>query len=224
MGGIIHSDVAGECTRRYPNRVECPLPKIRQSLWSAVIMSRETEADVRFLGILLLTAPLLAQAPTPAPPSPTPAAPGTASAAMVRVGSMSELMADVIYPASDAIFYITTREPQNDVEWNEFRAKTLILAESANLLMMPGRARDQDRWMADTKLLLDVGQAAFRAAKRKDVKAIEALNDQLYESCVICHQHYRPNYGRRPLPSQNPDAQSPKPQSQPSAQSPTPGL
>src|SRR5262245_59088765 len=94
MGGIIHSDVAGECTRRYPNRVAVralgSLPKIRRSRWSAVIMSGETEADVRFLGILLLTAPLLAQAPTPAPPSQAPPAPGNASAAMVRVGSMSE--------------------------------------------------------------------------------------------------------------------------------------
>jgi len=113
---------------------------------------------------------------------------------------MSELMVDIIYPASDAIFYITTREPKTDVEWNELRGKALMVAESANLLMMPGRARDQDRWMADAKLLLDAGTAAFRAARRKDFKALEDLNDQLYVSCTTCHMHYRPNYGRRPSP------------------------
>ena len=66
--------------------------------------------------------------------------------------------------------------------------------------MMPGRARDQGRWMDDAKLMLDAGRAAFRAAKAKDVAALDALNDQLYTSCTSCHQHYRPNYGRRPAP------------------------
>jgi hypothetical protein len=67
--------------------------------------------------------------------------------------------------------------------------------------MMPGRARDQDRWMQDAKLMLDAGRAAYRAARAKDVKALEGLSDQLYESCTSCHQHYRPNYGRRPAAS-----------------------
>ena len=168
---------------------------------------------MRLLGVLLLTTSVLAQAPAPSAPStPNPSPAAAAAPAPVRVGSMAELMADIIYPTSDAIFYITTREPGNDVEWNEFRAKTLMLAEAANLLMMPGRARDQEQWMADTKLMLDVGQAAFRAAKRKDVKAIEELNDQLYQSCVTCHMHYRPNYGRRPT--------TPNPQAQPTSPSP----
>mgnify|MGYP002151323480 FL=1 len=42
----------------------------------------------------------------------------------------------------------------------------------------------------------DAGLAAFKAAKAKDVKALDELNDQLYQSCVTCHLHYRPNYGR----------------------------
>jgi hypothetical protein len=125
-------------------------------------------------------------------------APSGQALPLQRVGTISELMVDIIYPASDAVFYITTREPKDEAGWNELRAKTLMLAESANLLLMPGRARDQDRWMADSKLLLDVGAAAFRAAKRKDLDALSALSDQLYQSCVTCHQHYRPNYGRRP--------------------------
>jgi cytochrome c556 len=82
------------------------------------------------------------------------------------------------------------------VEWNELRAKALTMAEAANLLMMPGRARDQDRWMADAKLMLDAGAAAFAAAKTKDLAALEALNDAVYVSCTTCHRHYRPAYGR----------------------------
>ena len=114
------------------------------------------------------------------------------------VGTMSDLMVKIIYPASDAIFYITTRTPTSDAEWTELQGKALAVAESANLLMMPGRARDQDRWMADAKLMLDAGRTAYRAARAKDVAALEAVNDALYESCTSCHQHYRPGYGRRP--------------------------
>jgi hypothetical protein len=112
------------------------------------------------------------------------------------VGSMSDLMVRMIYPTSDAVFYIETRTPTTDAEWGELQAKTLTLAESANLLMMPGRARDQGRWMDDAKLMLDAGQTAYRAARAKDVQALVDVNDALYLSCVQCHQHYRANYGR----------------------------
>jgi cytochrome c556 len=112
------------------------------------------------------------------------------------VGTMSELMVQMIYPTSDAIFYITTRTPKTDQEWLELQAKTLTLAESANLLMMPSRARGREQWLKDSKLMLDVGVAAFKAAKAKDLAALEGLSDQLYESCTTCHQHFRPGYGK----------------------------
>ena len=124
-----------------------------------------------------------------------PAAPRVAPS---PVGTMSELMIKVIYPASDAVFYVTTRTPTTDVEWNVLQGQTLMVAESANLLMMPAHMRDEDRWLADAQLMRDAGQAAFKAAKGKDVKALDELNDALYQSCVTCHTHYRRNYGRRP--------------------------
>ena len=78
-----------------------------------------------------------------------------------------------------------------------------MVAESANLLMMPGRARDQKQWMADAKLMLDAGAAAVKAAKAKDVAAISALSDQLMESCTSCHRHYRQGYGQPKPPPIN---------------------
>lgn len=116
------------------------------------------------------------------------------------IGTMSELMIKVIYPSSDAVFYITTRTPETELQWGELQGQTLMLAESANILMMPGHARDQERWMADAKLMRDAGAAAFKAAKAKDVKALEDLNEQLYQSCTTCHMHYRRNYGRGATP------------------------
>lgn len=105
-------------------------------------------------------------------------------------------MVDILYPAGDAVFYIETRTPTNSDEWALVQLQTLALAEVANLLMTPERARDQDQWMADARLLLDAGERAYRAAKDRDVQGLVALNDALYESCVTCHVHYRPGYGR----------------------------
>jgi hypothetical protein len=157
--------------------------------------------------LLLAASTLFAQPASPSPAQNPPAQAGqgpTTSAApktgpaYQAAGTISDLMVKIIYPASDAVFYITTRQPKTDAEWGELEAKTLALAESANLLMMPGRARDQDRWMQDAKLMLDAGRLAYRAARSKDLAALEALSDQMYASCTSCHQHYRPNYGRRP--------------------------
>ena len=110
------------------------------------------------------------------------------------VGNMSQLMVNIIYPASDAIFYFERKLPSNQVEWNELANQALILAESGNLLLMPGRARDKANWTKDAKLLIDAGAAAYKAAKAKDVEGVRAVNDALYASCVTCHAQYRENY------------------------------
>jgi hypothetical protein len=136
-------------------------------------------------------------APPPSATPPVPAADAAPAARPAPVGTMSELMLKVIYPYSDAMFYIQRSPPKNDVEWNDLQGKALALAEFGNVMMMPGRARDQDQWMRDAKLLVEAGRAAFVATKAKDVDAVVALNEQIVMSCTSCHMHYRPNYGRR---------------------------
>ena len=130
--------------------------------------------------VLILTGPTLAQAPSVEP-----------------VGTMSQLMVDIIYPTSDDIFYIGRTPPSNNAEWGAIQRSALMLAESGNLLMVGSRVRDQGNWIKDAKLLVDVGAAAYKAARAKDMDGILALNEQLYTACVTCHQDYRPNYGRR---------------------------
>ena len=137
---------------------------------------------VVMLGIVALGAADGGQPPTPRQSPPRPAAPARQDATQV-VGTMSELMVHLIYPTSDAVFYVTSRTPKTDAEWAELQAKTLTLAESANLMLMPSRARGRDQWIKDAKLMLDAGAAAFKAAKAKDLAALEGLSDQLLESC-----------------------------------------
>ncbi len=142
----------------------------------------------RFLPTLvfmwLLVATAVAQAPQSKPIKPVP------------IGTMSQLMIDVLFPASNAVFYV--REgPTDEKGWMDLAYSAMVMGETANLLMAPERARDNDVWMKDAQLLLDMGLKAYAAAKKKDVAALQALNDPLYEACQSCHVHYRPGYKRR---------------------------
>ena len=140
-----------------------------------------------FLALAVPGAVAVAQAPDAVPaPKPKP------------VVSMSQLMLTVVYPFSDAIFYVEREAPQNESEWLLLESKTLALAEVGNLLMSPVRAYNQDQWMKDGQLLVNVATSAYKGAKARDLKSIIALNDELYESCQSCHEHYRPGYRRRP--------------------------
>jgi hypothetical protein len=116
------------------------------------------------------------------------------------VGNMSQLMIDIIYPTSDALFYVDRDPPKNEHEWSLLRGQALILAESGNLIMMAGRARDQENWIKYSKIMIDLGKTAFKAAQAKDLDGIRALNDPLNDVCVNCHLQYRPGYHKRPAP------------------------
>jgi hypothetical protein len=151
-------------------------------------MRTRTACTALLVSLLLATGAAAAQSASSADPSPLPE----------PVATMSELMVHVLYPASDAIFYIETRTPTTSEEWGALQTSALMLAESANLLMMPGMAWDDQQWMRDALLLRDVGRAAFEAAKARDVQALIDLNDRLYRACLQCHLNYRPDYGRRP--------------------------
>ncbi len=138
---------------------------------------------MRKIGWILFAGAALAQAPSFQP-----------------VGSMSQLMINIIYPTSDAIFYVDRTPPKTEVEWIALQNQALMLAESGNLLMMPGRARDQGNWIVDSKMMVDAGAAAFKAARAKDMDGVRAVNDQLYAACVTCHEQYRQNYPKRRQP------------------------
>lgn len=146
---------------------------------------------MRFPALVLLAVFVAVQQPAAQAPTAEQAPPAR------PVGTLKDLMSSILTPTADAVFYAETRAPENDAQWSELQAKTLMLAESANLLMMPARAKDQDKWMKDADLLLQAGIAAYTAAKRKDLDALVKLNEQLLVACVMCHQDYRPNYRRR---------------------------
>ena len=159
-----------------------------------MVLPMITRSHYKTLLLVPLCAALaIAQAPAPASPGPAAAAPKPKP-----VVSMSQLMLTVVYPFSDAIFYVEREAPKNVSEWLLLESKTLALAEIANLLMSPVRAYNQDQWMKDGQLLVDVATKAYKGAKARDLQSMIALNDELYESCQSCHEHFRPGYRRRP--------------------------
>jgi len=133
---------------------------------------------MRTIGLLLLAGAALAQEP---------------------VATMKQLMVDMIYPASNEILLVVNRGgPSDEKEWTAVRRSAMTLAESGNLLMMRGRARDQGDWMKDAKMLVDAGTAAYKAAEARDPNALARLTEQLDASCTTCHKQYRPNVFPRP--------------------------
>ncbi|HEV3198165.1 MAG TPA: cytochrome c [Bryobacteraceae bacterium] len=108
--------------------------------------------------------------------------------------TMKQLMVDLIHPASNDILLLVYRGgPQDEKEWAAVRRGAVTLAESGNLLMLRGRARDQAAWMKDAKMLVDAGAAAYKAAQAKDAKALAAAAEPLDASCTACHKQYRPD-------------------------------
>src|SRR5438552_12639247 len=128
----------------------------------------------RIVALLLLVTPAIAQSPQFRP-----------------VASISEIMDAITLPYSDALLYIQRNPPQNDRDWETLQVQALMLAESGNLLMMKGRAKNQGEWMKDARALVDAGMAAVKATRAKDMQAVLALNERIVSSCINCHQKFR---------------------------------
>lgn len=142
---------------------------------------------MRIIGLLSIGLVLAAGAPVAQGQGPQP------------VGTMNELMVSMVYPAAnDLLLFIHRGAPGSAAEWAVVQRSAVLLAESGNLLMTAGRARDQGEWIKDARMLVDVGAAAYKAARARDANALLALDEPLNASCVTCHRQYRPNVHPRP--------------------------
>lgn len=105
--------------------------------------------------------------------------------------SMLDMMNRIILPASNAVFYAASEVPADDEGWRVLENHALVLAESANLLLIDGYRQDSEQWLRDTLLMRDASVRAFEAAKERDEDALIELNNDLYESCESCHNATR---------------------------------
>ena len=113
---------------------------------------------------------------------------------------MHDLMASVLDPATDVIWgaagAVITADGEQDLApvdeagWQAVFDAAAIVTESGNLLMLPGRAKDNADWMEYSAALIDTGKEAMAAAKAKDAQAVFDVGGKLYLICVACHQAY----------------------------------
>jgi len=130
-----------------------------------------------------------------APPPPAPAAPP-----LRPVADVKQVMASIIEPAADvywdAVGSVTDKNgtvemaPKTDAEWKAVVDSAYVVTEGGNLLMMSGRAKNNDDWMKFARALVDVGQHAVKAAESKNTKAVFDAGAEVYDACVACHSKY----------------------------------
>ncbi|MSO30788.1 MAG: hypothetical protein EXQ48_07595 [Acidobacteria bacterium] len=156
-------------------------------------------------------------AQAPAKPAPTkPAAAPARPAAGARVqGNLLQVMRGVVYPASNVVFAAqqdpAAVKPAEDPStspnplsssyggWTAVENAGITLAESANLLTIPGRTCSNGKpvpmrgadWAPFVQGLRDAGMSVYKAAQTKNVDTLLEAVDQMTLSCSNCHDVYR---------------------------------
>lgn len=136
----------------------------------------------------------------PAAPAGAAAATETPEVAFHTGLSLKEVMGHVMDAAADGVWLrqgweITSegeREkfPTTDEEWLAAENAALTVAESANLLLLPGRIQDGPEWVGYTKDLYDAAIAAQAAAEVRDKQAFFDAGGAMYIACRECHRVY----------------------------------
>jgi hypothetical protein len=116
------------------------------------------------------------------------------------VADVKQVMTAILEPAADVywdaagtiIDTLGVRDlaPTTDDEWLAVSNAALMIAESGNLLMLEGRARDRGRWMRLSRALVATGRTAMTAAASRDPAAVLDAGGQVYEACTACHAAY----------------------------------
>ena len=166
---------------------------------------------VMLVAVLDMSLPAQTASKDATPPKP-------ATAAMQVQSNLNQLMRGVLYPAANVVFYAQSDNPA-DVKsapgqdpsmapnplastfggWQAVENAALALAESANLLLIPGRTcanglpapiNDPD-WAKFVQQLRDAGMKAYQAAQSKDQDKMVDAADTLSAACAGCHRKWR---------------------------------
>jgi len=118
------------------------------------------------------------------------------------VADVQQLMLTVVTPAAEvywgAVGTIMTLEgteeiaPKTFQEWETVRNAAMTVAESGNLLLMPGRIQEDQQWTELSLALITKGREALAAAQARDAEAVFAAGGELYTVCNDCHAAFAP--------------------------------
>jgi hypothetical protein len=132
--------------------------------------------------------------------------------------NLNQLMRGVLYPAANVVFFaqeenpgdvkpIPGRDPSMATDpltstfggWQAIENAALALAESANLLLVPGRVcsngapvpMSDPAWPTFVQQVRDAGMKAYKAAQAKDQDKMIELSETLSAACAGCHRKWR---------------------------------
>jgi cytochrome c556 len=172
---------------------------------------------------LLASLLILCASSVPACQRPTAEAP--VPPAYTTAATIKDLMLSMIDPAADAVWLSVTTvqtvqgveetRPRTDADWTNVRHGALMLAESANLLMMPGRrvarpgetsetpgvelepeemdaliAKDREAWNARAIELHRAADAVLAAVEARDADKVFEVGETIERACENCHSQY----------------------------------
>jgi Cytochrome C oxidase, cbb3-type, subunit III len=164
----------------------------------------------------------LAQIKFPAPPAQAARAAG--QAAYPPQGNLAQVMRGILFPSSNIIFNVQAQDPgaprpvyeqgKLAFSWADWGAgiyspwevvdyAAIALAESAPLLMTPGRRCENGKpvpvqnedWVKFTQGLVDVGKLAYKASQTRNQMAVDEVSGPLADACLACHEVYRDKPG-----------------------------
>ena len=141
--------------------------------------------------------------------------PGTAASNQVH-GNLAQVMRGILFPSSNVIFAAQGTDPAKVKQasdpstatdplastyggWAAVENAGLALAESANLLMVPGRTCQNGKpvpmqnpdWPGFVQGLRDAGMEAYKAAQSKNQDKILDAANTMTTACMNCHDKYR---------------------------------
>jgi hypothetical protein len=181
--------------------------------WMLALLALVSIAALFSNEIAVAQAPAKSATPAPAK-SATPAA-RPASGGKVE-GNLQQVMRGILFPNSNVIFAVQAKDPtsftpeadpttspnpltSNYGGWQAIENSGIALAESANLIMMPGRVCSNGKpvplqnadWIKFVQGLRDAGMETYKAAQAKDKDKLSDVSDDVAEACQNCHDVYR---------------------------------
>jgi hypothetical protein len=149
---------------------------------------------------------------SPQPASSTPDGPVQAPHA-----NLAQVMRAIPFPSSNIIFDTQTNDPAAAQKagdssagataafsgvyggWQAVENSALALAETANLILIPGRQCQNGKpvplqnedFRKFAQGLIDAGMAAYEAAKSKDLDKMIEVSGTVSDACAACHERYR---------------------------------
>ena len=117
------------------------------------------------------------------------------------VASVKQIMNAIVMPHATVIYDavgsvqtaagIVETAPHTDKEWEKVADSAAALVESGNLLLVAGRAVDNEGWIALTREFMQQAQLALTAARARKPDDVFMAGGDLNITCDKCHERYQ---------------------------------